>query len=249
MNNVYKLKIFDFEGPIEKLVELIEDKKLEINELSLAQITADFLNYLESLTSKIQSEENKKEYLQILSSFVVMASRLIFIKSKSLLNFNLEKDEEDEKEIKDLEHRLRWFKEFRPALKIIKNLWLKNIIFSRSYLEKKFLVSHIFAPGNLKDVSFAPEYLNKIFGEFEKLLKEEKTLAKNIISLEEKIKSLLAHFKLVQQTNFSKLSENASRGELIVTFLAILHLAREGLISLEQNGYFSDIIIKKRNHE
>ena len=94
MNNVYKLKIFDFEGPIEKLVELIEDKKLEINELSLAQITADFLNYLESLTSKIQSEENKKEYLQILSSFVVIASRLIFIKSKSLLNFNLEKDEE-----------------------------------------------------------------------------------------------------------------------------------------------------------
>jgi segregation and condensation protein A len=249
MNNVYKLKIFDFEGPIEKLVELIEDKKLEINELSLAQITADFLNYLESLTSKIQSEENKKEYLQILSSFVVMASRLIFIKSKSLLNFNLEKDEEDEKEIKDLEHRLRWFKEFRPTLKIIKNLWLKNIIFSRSYLEKKFLVSHIFAPGNLKDVSFAPEYLNKIFGEFEKLLKEEKTLAKNIISLEEKIKSLLTHFKLVQETNFSKLSENASRGELIVTFLAILHLAREGLISLEQNGYFSDIIIKKRNDE
>ena len=249
MNNVYKLKIFDFEGPIEKLVELIEDKKLEINELSLAQITADFLNYLESLTSKIQSEENKKEYLQILSSFVVMASRLIFIKSKSLLNFNLEKDEEEEKEIKDLEIRLRWFQEFRPALKIIKNLWLKNIIFSRSYLEKKFLVSHIFAPGNLKDVSFAPEYLNKIFGEFEKLLKEEKTLAKNIISLEEKIKSLLTHFKLVQETNFSKISENASRGELIVTFLAILHLAREGLISLEQNGYFSDIIIKKRSHE
>jgi segregation and condensation protein A len=249
MNNVYKLKIFDFEGPIEKLVELIEDKKLEINELSLAQITADFLNYLESLTSEIQSEENKKEYLQILSSFVVMASRLIFIKSKSLLNFNLEKDEEEEKEIKDLEIRLRWFQEFRPALKIIKNLWLKNIIFSRSYLEKKFIFSQIFAPGNLKDVSFAPEYLNKIFGEFEKLLKEEKTLAKNIISLEEKIKSLLAHFKLIQETNFSKLSENLSRGELIVTFLAILHLAREGLILLEQNSHFSDIIIKKRSHE
>jgi segregation and condensation protein A len=240
--NSYQLKILDFEGPIEKILDLIEAKKLEINQISLAAITFDFLKYIEELNQKIQNEEDKKEYLQILSDFVVFASRLIFIKSKSLLNLE---NEEEEKEIKDLEERLRWFQEFRPALKLINNLWLKNYIFSHNYLWNKAVNSEVFFPGKLNDVYLLTSALENIFKDFINILKEEKKIEKTIISLEEKIKDILKYFEIINETNFKDLSKNLSKSELIVTFLAILHLARERLILLEQKGQFSDIIIKK----
>ncbi|MGB9609121.1 MAG: segregation and condensation protein A, partial [Minisyncoccia bacterium] len=229
--NAYQLKILNFEGPIEKLLELIEEKKLEINQVSLAEVTFDFLKYIEKLNEQIQGEENKKEYLTILSDFIVVASRLIFIKSKSLLNLE---NEEEEREIKDLETRLKWFGEFRPALKLIKNLWLKNYIFSHPYLWNKKMQANVFFPGNLNDVNLLTKALSDIFSDVETILKEEQKLEKTIISLEEKMKNILKFFELIQETNFEDLTKNADKSELIITFLAILHLARERLILLEQ---------------
>ncbi len=62
MNDLdYEFKIADFSGPIEKLLELIELKKLEINTISLAEITGDFLKYLEELTLKLENGDEKEE--------------------------------------------------------------------------------------------------------------------------------------------------------------------------------------------
>ena len=83
----YELKTEQFSGPIEKLWELIEEKKLEITELNLAEVTADFLNYLKTI---------EKVEPKLLADFVVIASRLLLIKSKALLP-NLELTVEEEK--------------------------------------------------------------------------------------------------------------------------------------------------------
>ena len=88
----YEFKTEQFSGPIEKLLELIEEKKMEITELNLADVTADFLKYLE----KLESVESR-----LLADFIVVASKLLLIKSKAILP-GLPITEEEEKDIKDL---------------------------------------------------------------------------------------------------------------------------------------------------
>ncbi|MCS6789244.1 MAG: segregation/condensation protein A [Patescibacteria group bacterium] len=238
----YKLKVLDFEGPLDKLLELIEAKKLEINQVSLSEVTADFLKYISELNQKLGLDQIRhKEYLSVLSDFIVIASHLIFIKSKSLLNLE---NEEEEEQIKDLEKRLIWFKEFKPAIKNINNLWLKKYIFTHNYLWNKNLVKDIFYPGKIS-ISLLHKALGNIFSDFQNIFYEEQKIEKTKISLEEKIKSILKFFELINETNFNELSKNYDKSELIITFLAILHLAREKLILIEQKDIFSDIIIKK----
>src|SRR3989338_9156814 len=98
----YEFKTEKFQGPLEKLLELIEDKKLEITEISLAEVTNDFLQYLKTLTDADNMQTNAegnaeqsgnlavnqieiRENLRLLADFIAIASRLILIKSKSLL--------------------------------------------------------------------------------------------------------------------------------------------------------------------
>jgi segregation and condensation protein A len=247
MSNLnYELKIGDFSGPIHKLLELIELKKLEINRISLAEITADFLKYLEELSLEQKNEENNEAYLKILSDFVVIASRLIFIKSKSLIDI---KDEDVEEEILDLEERIKWWQEFKPALKNVKNIWLKNYIFTQSYLPHKKLTADFFSPGNL-NIDLIKLSLNNLFSEVKHFIEEQKIIKTKFVSLDKKIKSLINLFNLIEETTFSNILENSSREEIIVAFLAILHLSHDKFILIEQKEYFSDIILRKiKKHE
>ena len=77
------------------------------------------------------------------------------------------------------------------------------------------------------------------------LTRETEVVRENIISLEEKISEVIRRVGELQHTSLRQIAGRQSRGELIVTFLALLHLAREQLIFLEQNAHLSDIIIKK----
>ena len=97
--NSYKVKLSSFEGPFSLLLSLIEDRKLHINDISLSQVTEDYLSYVNTLESKDPRE---------VSSFIFVAATLILIKSKSLLP-NLTLTEEEEGDIKNLEERLRLY--------------------------------------------------------------------------------------------------------------------------------------------
>lgn len=242
MDNVYSLKILNFEGPLEKLLELIEEKKLEINQVSLALVTQDFLSYIQKLSQELEKDLDKKTYLRILADFIVVASRLIFIKSKYLLNVE---DKEEEAEAREFTLRLLWFNQFRPALKIINNLWNINYIFAHPYLWTRRFSFDVFHPGNLKDINQIFLSFKSVFVGFENVVLEEKVLEKKLISLEDKIVELLKILKSIPETKFEEIASYESKADLVVTFLALLHLARERLILLEQKEHFSDIIIKK----
>ncbi len=162
----YELQVGEFKGPLDKLLELIEDEKLGINEVSLAKVTDGFLRYLEDLKSAIGvADPGPDAYgeggdpaasslfradLRLLADFVAVASRLIFLKSKYLLP-GLELTEEEEADIKDLEARLRIYQELKPAIRILNTLWHESHrSYSRPYLAGKsaFLAEHaIFYPG------------------------------------------------------------------------------------------------------
>ena len=129
-SETYQIKTTGFEGPFGLLLELIEKRKLHINDLSLAQVTEDYLKYIDKLGNLHPRE---------VSGFVLVASTLLLIKSKSLLP-NLDLTSEEEGDIKSLEERLRLYELFTKLAGNIKNNFGKKIIFAPNERKNDVLV-------------------------------------------------------------------------------------------------------------
>src|SRR5690349_179158 len=121
----YELKTEKFSGPLEKLLELIEAREMDVSEVSMAEVTDDFLKYLEAFKKDGANGAALEFDLRVLADFISIASKLIFLKSKYLLP-GLALTEDEEADIKDLEHRLKMYQELKPALKHIAKLWREN---------------------------------------------------------------------------------------------------------------------------
>ena len=234
MTQKFELKTNQFAGPIEKLLELIEGKKLDITAISLSEVTADFLNYLRSLTEIPPA---------ILADFIVVATRLILIKSKALLP-ELPLTEEEEEDIKDLEARLLIYKEFKNAGGNIAILWKKqSISWSRELFGNRNI--SVFYPPEDISVKKIRASLESMLKALEAIQLREKGLTRStIISVEQKMDELLGHLAGKERSEFGELVKN--REEAIALFLAILHLLKDRLIEIEQSGNFYDIIIKSK---
>ena len=230
----YELRTEKFSGPLEKLLELIEEKRLEITELSLAAVTADFLKYLQGIEAA---------HPRILADFVVVASRLLLIKSKALLP-NLELTSEEEKSIKDFEAQLRFYQSFKPALGHLKTLWdRKKFSAGRQFMAGRPIIFYPSANVTMKNLERA---VAAIFDVLNRLATETGTIKSSLISLEEKIQEIINLFKKSKSLNalkFKELKKEKSKAEIIVMFLALLHLLHEQLVRVEQKGKFSDMRI------
>jgi len=237
----YELKTEKFSGPLNKLLELIESREMEISEISLSAVTDDFLDFIKSL--------NEIE-VPILVDFISIASRLVLLKSKSLLSIQ---EEDEEEEIEDLETRLRLYREIKPTMKIIASLWeVRAIQYDRPYFlgSKLSLVGvgasqGIFYPGTKLSSKILRVSINNILETFQAFAVEEGTIKEKIITLEQKIKEILVGLNQFGNSSFGNVARTKNKVEVIIAFLAILHLAHDKLISLEQENSFSDIMIKK----
>ncbi len=247
----YQINLEQWSGPLEKLLELIEAEKLDINEVSMAKVTDGFLKYLEKFKqSEGVNDEQFRVDLRVLADFIAIASRLIFLKSKYLLP-GLELTQEEEADIKDLEERLKTYQQLKPALRHINELWRES---HRSYSRPYFLGrgsglaagQHFFYPGNELSTAALTTALGGIFDTITTYAFETETIKEKIITLEEKIAEVVGRVEREGNMHFRSLSGEKSRSEMIVVFLAILHLAREQLVLLEQLENFSDIMVKKK---
>lgn len=233
----YQVNLDKFSGPLEKLLEMIEERELEVTMVSLAQITGDFLEYLKTL-----DEESK--HPSVLADFVVIASRLLLIKSKAILP-SLELTEEEETDIKDLEQRLRVYKEFKVASELMKKAWEnRRSIYGRELFSN---LPVVFYPSSNLKVKSLIEKLNGLLRELAALIPDKQMVKKVMMTLETKVKELLGRLKEQAQHSFRDLSQDKSKIEIIMIFLAVLHLLRERLISAEQSEQFSDISITSGN--
>lgn len=122
---MFKVQLEKFEGPLDLLLKLIEEQKLDITRLNLAKVADDYLEYIRA---------NESISLENLAEFVNIASRIILIKSQNILP-SLEITAEEEKEIVDLENQLREYQKFKTAGGEIGKILEKKIFsFSRDYL-------------------------------------------------------------------------------------------------------------------
>ncbi|OGY67372.1 MAG: hypothetical protein A3I89_02995 [Candidatus Harrisonbacteria bacterium RIFCSPLOWO2_02_FULL_41_11] len=243
---MYQVQLDKFSGPLEKLLELIEERQMDITLVNLAQVTGDFLEYLKNL------DENSK-HPSVLADFVVVASQLLLIKSKAILP-SLELTEEEEGDIKDLEARLKIYQEFSAKGKsasgepnasgLIDVLWRRK---KSSYGRELFLnLPPVFYPSKNLTIERLEKEILELIKELKGLAPERQMVKKVVMTIEEKVKELLGRFQEQAEHSFQSIYKDKPKLEIIVLFLAILHLIRDRIAQAQQSGQFSDIIIQKK---
>lgn len=235
---MYNIKIKQFEGPLELLADLISKEELNITIISLAQVTDQYLEYLEN---------NEDINLSNLAEFLTVASKLILIKSKSLLPL-LVLSEEEEEEIVDLEKQLIEYKKFKEvSQKIGKIMESEEYSFSReSFLD----LEPVFSPPSDIGVKDLFETYESILSEIPVIEDMEEERVREVVSLKDKIDSLRNFLKNKIETSFHELiGESKNKVEVIVSFLAMLEMAKQRIVLVEQEGMFSDIRLKVNNNQ
>jgi len=229
---MYTVQTENFQGPLDKLLELVQKEKLDINQVSLAKVTEGFLQYL----TKIKRKEIPN---QILADFLVVASKLLLIKSKVLVpSFELE--EEEEEEIENLEIQLKIYKKIKKAEENIQKTWHKD----SASTSREFLYGNeaIFYPSDTTITDLKNSVMN-IVKEIKKLKPVEK-VKRQVINLQDKIKDVLSRISKTPK-GLKEFSQSGTKSEAVVLFLAILHLFRDEKVHLEQNERFGEIQIRK----
>ncbi len=230
---VYKIQLEQFEGPLDLLLQLIEQEELDITKLSLSHVTEQYLEYLDR-TKDIAAEE--------LADFLVVAAKLLLIKSRTLLPQLQIDDEEDGI---DLEQQLKIYREFYEASKVLNKMILKKkFLFTRERMVGR--VDNVFNPPK----SISTEKMRALFVSVLKDLEPWVSLPREVmtrtISIQERILNIQALIQQEASLSFRTLLKSTkNKTEVIVTFLALLELVKQRTIALVQEGTFEDIIVKK----
>lgn len=241
--NKYAIKIDNFEGPLDLLCHLIDKNKMNIYDINLSEITDQYIDYL---------NEQEQLNLEIASEFLVMASTLLYLKSKNLLP----KQETEEEEVteEELIRRIIEYKKFKEISKVLRENYLtfsnryfkeqENIELPKQKLEKdydKTLIPEIYK----KLVERNSVKLNQNAKNIEKIaLVENYTVASKV---KEMFKVLVKQKKFVFNKLFSVRKHN--KQEVVTAFSGLLELSRRNKVETTQEELFGDITVEKAKKE
>jgi len=220
-----------FSGPLDLLLQLIENQELQITEIALSEITEEYLKELEKL-NELPAEE--------MADFLSLATRLVYLKSKHLLPYLYEEEEEGP----NLADQLRMYKKFVEASQEIEGRWLGK---RKSY-------GRIEPPKKLKEVLMPPnaekQDLHQTFLQVLRRIKPVDPIPKAKIDRSVSISEVVSHLRntliKLKRFKFSEVFKSAhSRTEVIVSFLAILDMLKKGEVYMTQNNAFEDFEIRQ----
>ena len=233
----YNFTINDFEGPLDLLLHLIKINKMEIETINIESITKEYLDFINKM---------KNESIDVKSEYLVMASELIHLKSKVLVN---EKEEEtddyeinSEEELKEKLHEYERIKEVTNTFKELEQargeVYTKDPMSLHEYKKDIPLDSNI----TLEDLIKAFEsFLNR-----ENLKKPVNTrITKKELSVSDRVKSIRILFKNKKKVSFIELFEEFNKPYIVVTFLSILEMSKNNEIKITQKDNYSDIVLEK----
>lgn len=237
--NKYSIKLNNFEGPLDLLCHLIDKNKMDIYDINLSEITDQYISYL---------KEQEKLNLEIASEFLVMASTLLYIKSKKLLP----KQEEEEEEIteEELIKRIIEYKKFKEISKKLKENYTsfskryfknqENIKLPKQKIEKNY------------DKNVIPDIYQKIWNKNkEKINLNAKNIEKIAITdnytvaskVKEMFRVLVKQKRFVFNRLFSLKQHN--KQEVVTAFSGLLELSRRNKVLTKQDELFGDIEVEK----
>ncbi len=237
----YNFRVDDFEGPLDLLLHLIKESKMDIYEVNISEIIEEYITFIHSLEEK---------NINIASEYLVMSAELIHLKSRKLINKEEEQPEEDEFGItseEDLRNKLLEYEKYKKVTKDFKELEEKRSEVFTKLPEslKEYVEDTSLAPGQVTIEDLMNAIL--LFQERQKLEKPLNTkVTKREITVEERTKDIRNILAKKKKVNFLDLFEIATKEYIIVTFLSVLEMSKNNEIVLTQDNNFSPIIVEKR---
>jgi segregation and condensation protein A len=235
----YPVKLENFEGPLDLLLHLIKKHELNIYDIPIALITAQYLDYL-----NLMEELN----LDVAGEFLVMAATLIHIKSRMLLPRPAPEQEDDEEDPREaLVRRLIEHQKFKAAAEMLHE---KETVRSAQWMRPEGAIAPI-ASGQDREPELEVDLFSLITA-FRAVVQRAKQRPKVVvpgeqIPIEARIDQLLDRLSETDACGFEDLfSDVAGRGDMIVTFLALLEMIRLKLVRVFQSGNFGEIRVYKR---
>lgn len=233
----FAIKTDVFEGPLELLLDLIEKRKLLINDISLASVTDDYMAYVGEI-----SESGERDQLAETAQFVLVAATLLLIKSKSLLPM-LDLTDEEEASIEDLELRLRLYKIYKEASTQIRTSFGERVLYARPPAP---VTDPLFMPDSYTTIGSMEEAMARVLLNLpKKQAPRPRVVVKKVISLEEMMKRLEERITQQFKISFSAFAASGERTNVIVSFLAVLELVKQGIIMVRQEARLADFDIER----
>lgn len=234
--------INDFEGPLDLLLHLIKESKMDIMNIEIEKITEQYMDFL---------NKQEKMNLEVSSEYLVLASELLEIKSRLLLPNNKEEDEVDEEDPREeLINRLLEYQAYKDITKILqdkellrKDIYTKSPENINNYVDE---VHEIHADVSLDDLVLALQkyYQRKADN---KPLNTKVTI--NEISVSSRRHDIKRILKSKKRISFFELFPIASKEYIVATFLAILEMAKSRELIIKQDNNFDDIICEVNKNE
>lgn len=237
------LKINEFEGPLDLLLHLIKENKMNIFDIEIEKITEQYLAYI---------EKQESMNLEVASEYLVLASELIEIKSKLLLP-NEKKELEENDDVDPREELVNRLLEYEAYKKVTKELKEKELVRRTIYTKDPYDLKEFIT----EDTNMITDIdLNDLVEAFKKFLErkqEEKPLTTKVTEKEITVSSRRHDIKKIlsreKKISFFKLFPVLSKEYVVSTFLAILEMAKSKELIITQNNTFDDIICEVRECE
>lgn len=230
----FSVEYGSYSGPLDLLINLIEKRKFLVNDISLVAVTDDYMEYVSRF-------ENNP--LKDMADFIVLASTLMLLKSKSLLPV-LELTEAEEESVDSLERRLRYYQIFRNVGKVVQSEFGKNISFEKQFTPSErplFIVDKCTTTENLSSS------MSSVLSHLPVKKEKPRVAVKKVVSLESMIGQLKERVEKQFHFSFNEFAKNEKeRSTVIVGFLAVLELVKQGNLLVKQTAQFHEIHIEQR---
>lgn len=230
MTDRFEFSTQSFQGPLEALLNMVEERKMTISDVSLSQVCDAYLAYVEKLPSLPLGET---------AQFILVASTLLLIKSRSLLP-NLELSVEERESVEELERRLARYAIYRRAAKLLRKEWGRAPLFFAKRAPER---PAVFSPAEASQNSILAA-AHRLLNTLPKPEALVQAAVAPILALEDVIRSLKDRLASAFKARFSELTKGADKESRIVHFLAMLELVRHGGASVTQDKLFEDITIE-----
>ena len=237
--NKYAIRLDNFEGPLDLLCHLVDKNKMDIHEVNISKITDQYIEYINAM---------KELNLDVTSEFVLMASTLLFIKSKSLLP----KQVEDEGELteEELIHRIIEYKKYKEISKKLREFFE---IYSKRFYK---LPDKIELPKRKLEENYSKDLLEESYKNLLQRNKEkinvnaaniERIAITETVTVTSKVKDIFRELMKKPKFVFNKLckTKKYTKLETVTAFTGLLELTRRNKVKAQQEKIFGDITVEK----
>jgi len=226
----FSIKTDSYEGPFEVLLDLIEARKLLVNDLTLSSITEDYIQH-------VRAQEAFP--VEQTANFIQIAATLLLIKSKSLIP-DLELSEDENADVEDLKRRLAAYEKVREASRELARLYGKKVMVSAG----ERLPEVVFAPSRDLSTGALAEALAHVLAAREVVEELPEARVKPMVTIEEMMDQLARRVQSAMTLSFKDFAgDTKERIEVIVSFLALLELVKQGAVAADQHELHGDIRI------